>query len=112
VVIVTHPASLPRIRQETLAGAQRVANQFTMKTSVEAEVQSTTPARPKSLPSVRALLLKLIFVCLLPPTLGAGLWPYLDHQTQSANLERDAIHTARAIAQTVDAELAKADFFA
>lgn len=71
----------------------------------------TKPTRPKPPPSVRTLLIRLIFVCLLPPTLGTGLWLYDDHQTHRAQLKKDAIQAARAKVQTVDAELAKAEFF-
>ena len=85
-----------------------------MQTSVatQAETPSTAPARPKPLPSVSALLVKLILVCLLPPAFGAGLWLYIDYQTTSAELKDKAIQAARAKVQTVDAELAKAEFFA
>jgi len=72
----------------------------------------TKPNRPRRLPSVQALLLRLIFVCLVPPALGAGLWLYTSHKSERAELKKDAIQAARAKVQTVDAELAKAEYFA
>ena len=72
----------------------------------------TKPSRPRRLPSVQALLLRLIFVCLVPPALGAGLWLYTNQKSERAELKKDAIQAARAKVQTVDAELAKAEYFA
>ena len=84
-----------------------------MQTSVATQTgaPSTAPTRPKPLPSVSALLTSLILVCLLPPAFGAGLWLYIDYQTERAELKEEAIQAARAKVQTVDAELAKAEFF-
>lgn len=82
-------------------------------TPAEAQRPAPTPTKPaKPLPSVRALLIRLIFVCLLPPAIGAGIWLFNHSQAQRAGLEKDAIEAARAKVQTVDAELAKAEFFA
>ena len=88
-----------------------------MQTPVEAQAEAQRPAptpakRAKPLLSVRALLIRLIFVCLLPPAIGAGIWLYNNHQAQRAGLEKDAIAAVRAKVQTVDAELAKAAYFA
>jgi len=58
--------------------------------------------------SVRALLLWLMLACLLPGALGAGAILYRSYINERVQLEHDTLQTARALMQTVDAELSKA----
>jgi PAS domain S-box-containing protein len=80
--------------------------------SAQAEEPVTAPKRPKPRHSIRTLLIRLVFACLLPPVVGAGLWIYSDHQKQRTKLEQEVIQAAQAKVQTVDAELGKGEFFA
>ncbi len=77
-----------------------------------------TPFRPAPtirsapLPSVRTLLLWLVFACFFPAAIGASFVFYREYQNGRAQLEKNTIQTARAMVQTVDAELAKAQLLA
>ncbi|OWW22692.1 ATP-binding protein [Noviherbaspirillum denitrificans] len=65
-----------------------------------------TAARPRW--SVRALLGFLVFACLVPGFIGAGILFYHDFQSGRKQLEKDTIRTARALTQTVDAYILNA----
>jgi diguanylate cyclase (GGDEF)-like protein/PAS domain S-box-containing protein len=58
-------------------------------------------------PSVRTLLLWLVFACVLPTLIGAGVLSCREYQDGRAQFQKSTIYTARAMVQTVDAELAK-----
>jgi len=58
--------------------------------------------------SVRLLLLGLVLACLIPGVLGVGALMVRMFQDDRAQTEREAIQTARALTQAVDAELARA----
>lgn len=58
--------------------------------------------------SVRTLLIWLMLACLLPGVLGAGAILYRSYINERVQLEHDTLQTARALMQTVDAELSKA----
>lgn len=85
---------------------------MTTSVSAHAEGQSRRQTQPKSLPSVRTLLFKLVFACLLPITLVIGVLLFFDYEIGRAQLEKNTIQSARAKVQTVDAQLAQAQLFA
>ena len=66
------------------------------------------PLQPKLLPSMRTLLLCLVFACLLPAMIGTGLLLYREYQNGQTQLQTQTLQTARALVQTVDARLAQA----
>ncbi len=68
--------------------------------------------RSTQLPSVRTLLLWLVFGCLLPVLSGVAFAFYSDYKNRREQLRTDTIQTARAMARTVDAELAKVQLLA
>ena len=63
---------------------------------------------PGGLPSVRAILVWLVLACMLPGIVGATLILYVSYRSERDQLQRDTIQTARALMQTVDAELSRA----
>ena len=67
---------------------------------------------PTRLPSVRTLLLWLVFACLLPVAIGAGALFYLGFQEGRAQLQDNTLQTARALVQSIDGQLAKAELLA
>ncbi len=85
-----------------------------MQTSVvaPAEVPSPAPSRPKSLPTVPALLLKLVFACLLPALLGAGFMIYMEYVRGHAQQQASTEISVQDKLSAVDAQLARAELFA
>lgn len=85
-----------------------------MQTSVvaPAEVPSPAPSRPKSLPTVPALLLKLVFACLLPALLGAGFMIYMEYVRGHAQQQVSTEISVQDKLSAVDAQLARAELFA
>jgi PAS domain S-box-containing protein len=66
----------------------------------------TAPAiRATQLPTVLTLLMLLVFACLLPALIGAGVLFYREYQDGRAQLQKNTLQTARAIVQTVDAQM-------
>jgi PAS domain S-box-containing protein len=57
---------------------------------------------------VRALLLALVFTCLIPGVIGVGVLIYRMYQDGRTQIENDTIRTARAMVQAVDGQLGKA----
>jgi len=85
-----------------------------MQTPVEAqaEVQSTEPSRGKSLPTLPALLFRLVLACLLPALFGAGIMIYMEHERGRTQLEENIRLSLQDKLETVDAQLAQAELFA
>lgn len=74
---------------------------------------SPTPAAfPTQLPSVRTLLLWLVVACLLPMAIGAGVLSQMRLQDGRAELQNNTLQTTRALVQTVDGQLARAELVA
>jgi PAS domain S-box-containing protein len=71
------------------------------------EGQSRHPTQPKSLPSVRTLLYRLIFACLLPAILVEGALLFYQYKAERTQLEQDALRSARATIRAVDEQLAQ-----
>lgn len=71
-------------------------------------VNRATPAehRPRAR-SVRSLLLQLVFACIIPAVIGAGLLLYQAYRSGRSQIERDALQTTRAMSLSVDAHLIK-----
>lgn len=59
--------------------------------------------------SIRASLIGLVLICLLPAILLAAAFMYLDHQSERAKLVRESLSTARALMAVVDAEFVSAE---
>jgi hypothetical protein len=79
----------------------------------QAPVDAQAPIQHSSkLPSVRTLLLWLVFACLLPALSGIAFEFYYEYKNDSEQLRTDTIQTARSMAQTVDAELSKVQLLA
>lgn len=68
-------------------------------------------AAPRRWP-IRISLIGLVFGCLLPGIIGAGSLIFHEYREGRVQLERDTIHTARALVQTVDAQLLQAQVLA
>ncbi|MBC7726820.1 MAG: response regulator [Microbacteriaceae bacterium] len=68
----------------------------------------TRPAGRHRQASIRWLLISLVLACLVPGVLGIGALVYWMYQNDRAQTERNAIQTARALTNTLDAELARA----
>ena len=68
----------------------------------------TRPAGRHRQASIRWLLVSLVLACLVPGVLGIGALVYWMYQNDRAQTERNAIQTARALTNTLDAELARA----
>ncbi|HZX31431.1 MAG TPA: PAS domain-containing protein [Rhodocyclaceae bacterium] len=68
-------------------------------------ISDAPPPRPRS---VRALLGWLVVACLVPGLVGAALLLYHTYRDSRSQLEHDTLQTARALVQTVDAHLLKA----
>ena len=85
-----------------------------MQTSVvaQAEVQSPIKPRPKSLPTVPALLFRLILVCLLPALIGGGIMIYMEYERGRTQQQASVVLTVRDKLDAVDAQLAQAELFA
>ena len=62
--------------------------------------------------SVRSLLLLLVFACLIPTVLGAGVFFIYKLQEGGSELEKDTALVTRALIQTVDAEFRTAQVIA
>ena len=60
---------------------------------------------PAGLPGTRSLLTALVLACLLPAVLGATLLFGHEYRAGRANLDRDTVQTARALAQAMDNQL-------
>lgn len=58
---------------------------------------------------IRASLIGLVLICLLPAILLAAVFMYLDHQNERTKLVRESLSTARALMAVVDAEFAGAE---
>ena len=77
-----------------------------------------TPFRPApairstQLPSVRTLLLWLVLASFFPAVIGASVLFYREYQDGRSQLQKNTLQTARAMVQTVDAELAKVQVLA
>lgn len=85
-----------------------------MPTSVAAptEVPSNQQMQPRSLPSVRTLLFRLIFVSLVPTIIVIGAVLFYEYQTQRARSEQRTLQSARNAVQAIDDQLAQAELFA
>ncbi len=84
-----------------------------MQTPVEAhEVQNTRLSRPKSLPTLPALLFRLVLACLLPALLGAGIVIYMEYERGRIQLEESTRLSVQDKLEAVDAQLAQAELFA
>ena len=71
-------------------------------------VSATGPAGRPRQASIRWLLVSLVLACLVPGVLGIGALVYWMHEDDRAQTEGNAIQTARALTNTLDAELARA----
>ncbi len=71
-----------------------------------------TPSRPRSLPTLSALLIKLVLACLLPALLGVGIMIYMDYERDHTQLEENTRRSVQDKLETVDAQLAQAELFA
>jgi len=73
-------------------------------------IAGKSPARPAvTRPlTVRFVLTCLVLACLFPGVIGASAILYFTYHAERALLERDAIQTARAMANAVDTDLLKA----
>ncbi len=69
---------------------------------------SSQPPHPSPLWSVRTFLLCLALACLLPGLIGAAALFIHDYRNSRAQLQKNTILTARALAQTVDSYLLRA----
>lgn len=76
-------------------------------TAVTAGTRHIGTARPPA--SVRAILVRLVLVALLSGLVGSALVLYVTYRSERAQLELDTIQTARALVQSVDAELIKVE---
>lgn len=66
------------------------------------------PAHGRRVSSLRAILVWLVLGALLPGALGSAAVLYLGYRIEREQLERNAIQTARALIQAVDAEFVAA----
>ena len=64
--------------------------------------------RPAGPASVRVLLLGIVLACLVPGLIGIGALVYRMYLDERARTEVETVNTARALAKTLEAELAKA----
>ncbi|MGE5491532.1 MAG: ATP-binding protein [Actinomycetota bacterium] len=71
----------------------------------------TTPAvtGPQRQWSVRTLLISLVLACLLPGIIGAGFFVAREYREAQAQLEKDTLQTARALAQAVDNQILRSE---
>jgi PAS domain S-box-containing protein len=85
-----------------------------MQTPVDAqaEVQITAPSRRKSLPTLSALLFRLVLACLLPALLGVGIMIYMDYERGRMQTEASTRLSVQDKLEAVDAQLAQAELFA
>jgi PAS domain S-box-containing protein len=84
--------------------------QTSMTTPIHAH--NGAPSRAKSSDSVRGLVFKLIFFCLLPVLLAGGTLRYFVFENERALLKQTLIDRAHDTVLTIDAELAQAAYFA
>jgi PAS domain S-box-containing protein len=63
---------------------------------------------PNTRAPVRALLLGLVFGCLVPGLIGVAMLAWRLYQDDRAQIEKDIVTTSRALTQAVDGELARA----
>ncbi|HZX33543.1 MAG TPA: cache domain-containing protein, partial [Rhodocyclaceae bacterium] len=59
--------------------------------------------------SVRTLLIWLVLACLLPGIIGAGIFLAREYREGRAQLEKDTLQTARALAQAVDNRILRSE---
>jgi PAS domain S-box-containing protein len=85
-----------------------------MQTSVatQAEAQSTAPTPPKPPPTIKALLVKLIFACWLPGLLGGFVMIYIEYDRGLAIQQESALQRVAEKLDAVDAELAQTELVA
>jgi len=85
-----------------------------MQTSVieQAEVQTPGPNPNKPLPTVPALLFRLILACLLPALLGGGIMIYMEYERGRDKLQEAVLLTVRDKLDAVVAQLDQAELFA
>ena len=62
------------------------------------------PTRPSSAPSLRALLLRLLLICLVPGLVGVGVLMQRMYEDGRRQIEKDTILTARAMVTAVDGQ--------
>ena len=72
----------------------------------------TAPSRRKSLPTLSALLFRLVLACLLPALLGVGIMIYMDYERGRTQLEENTRLSVQDKLEAVDAQLAQAELFA
>ncbi len=77
----------------------------------EAEAQGTSPSRPKLLPTLPALLFRLVLACLLPALLGAGIMIYMEHERSRTLLKESTLLSVQDKLHAVDIQLAQAELF-
>ena len=66
---------------------------------------STSPStRPSSIPSLRALLLRLLLICLVPGLVGIAVLMYRMYEDGRRQIEKDTLLTARAMVTAVDSQ--------
>jgi len=85
-----------------------------MQTSVDgqAEVLRSESFRLKGVPTVPALLFRLVFVCLFPAILGAAGIIYMEYLRGQSLLHSGVLTTLHDKLDAVDAQLAQAELFA
>ena len=77
-----------------------------------AGVSTTSGGLPASRWSVRALLLGLVLICLIPGAISVSVLIHRTYQEGRTQIERDTIRTARALVQAVDGQLGQAKIMA
>lgn len=80
--------------------------QLIAPTTSKAPQSTPSPAPP--LQSVRTLLVWLVLACLLPGVIGAGFLFAYEYREGRAQLEKGTLQTTRALTQTIDSHLLKA----
>jgi len=85
-----------------------------MQTSVLAQDEVSSPAqlRRKPLPTVPALLVRLILACLMPTLIGAGILIYLEYEHGRKQQHENIVLSVRDKLDAVDAKLEQSELFA
>jgi len=87
-------------------------NRLRLLNKVEFMPDSGTSQRSIRLLSVRTLLLWLVLACFLPGMVGAIVLFAIQYRDGHTQLEQNTLHTVRALGQTVDSQLSKAQLLA